>query len=640
MSRQTLELAPKHSTDRQRHCVSLNRAAAHIRYSEISQPEFSMAEQEHKPIQQPGAQPEQQAAQGSQAETGAGPTASSPSGQAASQGQPETSQAAADQQGQETTDTQGAADAATAGAAAGTAAAAPWYARAPIWLAIVLLLALLAALAWLLYQKYTAEERLTAEQYQTLGELKAYNDAQEAYLRSLRALLQEDPCDIPALLAQIDPPAGSGLPALDGRDGATPAEQGSGMSGRSGEPLQIPEDAAQQPESTPDSSGQGKRGAPAETTPAVPDKAEPAIPVAPATAEAAQSAQKRAATEAQPNLKAREPASVAELLEQNTVLIIALMGRGISMGTGFFIAPDTIMTNAHVVGQADEVVYINKFVGTLRSAAVLMRTQAQGLDFAVLKTRERIPVKPLKLCTDLVTRMEKVSAWGFPSAVVSDDPKFIGLLRGNQQAAPEVVYTEGSVNVVLERKPPLVVHSATVSQGNSGGPLLDAHGRMVALVTAIYSTSGGGQGLSFAIPVDTVIAVARELIRTGTVSRGTLDLTSVELNPGIVEYAGLEVDSGLMVSQVLPGGESEKAGIRGGSVRAQYGSSVIFLGGDVITAIDGIPIEGYDDYYAFMADSRAGDKVDVTLLRAGREVTLRDVVLVQQTEENMRWHIR
>ncbi len=470
-----------------------------------------MAEQEHKPIQQPGAQPEQQAAQGSQAETGAGPTASSPSGQAASQGQPETSQAAADQQGQETTDTQGAADAATAGAAAGTAAAAaaPWYARAPIWLAIVLLLALLAALAWLLYQKYTAEERLTAEQYQTLGELKAYNDAQEAYLRSLRALLQEDPCDIPALLAQIDPPAGSGLPALDGRDGVTPAEQGSGMSGRSGEPLQIPEDAAQQPESTPDSSGQGMRGAPAETTPAVPDKAEPAIPVAPATAEAAQSAQKRAATEAQPNLKAREPASVAELLEQNTVLIIALMGRGISMGTGFFIAPDTIMTNAHVVGQADEVVYINKFVGTLRSAAVLMRTQEQGLDFAVLKTRERIPVKPLKLCTDLVTRMEKVSAWGFPSAVVSDDPKFIGLLRGNQQAAPEVVYTEGSVNVVLERKPPLVVHSATVSQGNSGGPLVNAAGDVVGINTMIKIDDRSYRQSSLAIPA-TVIAAFLE----------------------------------------------------------------------------------------------------------------------------------
>lgn len=450
-----------------------------------------MAEQEHKPVQQPGQQPDQQTDPGSQADTGTTDTRN-PSEQTAA-GQSDAS-----------------AQAAAAGTTAAAAAAAPWYARAPIWLAILLLLALLAALAWLLYQKYTAEERLTAEQYHTLAELRSYNDAQEEYLRSLRAQLQEDPCDIPALLAQITPPAGSGLPALDG-SGASgtdrPADQGSGMSGRSGEPLQIPEDTVPNESGTaPDN---GKQSMPGEPAPAAPGKVEPAVPVAPATAEAAQSAQKRAATEAQPCLKAREPASVADLLEQNTVLIIAIMGRGISMGTGFFIAPDTIMTNAHVVGQAEEVVYINKFVGTLRSATVLMRTQDQGLDFAVLKTRESIPVKPLKLCTDLVTRMEKVSAWGFPSAVVSDDPKFIGLLRGNQQAAPDVVYTEGSVNVVLERKPPLVVHSATVSQGNSGGPLVNAAGDVVGINTMIKIDDRSYRQSSLAIPA-TVIAAFLE----------------------------------------------------------------------------------------------------------------------------------
>ena len=415
--------------------------------------------------------------------------------------QPQDAQGAS-QQGQEnakesqTEGTSSEAGAGEGGAAAATTAAvaAPWYARAPIWIVILLLLALLAGLGWLIYQKYNAERLETARKERDLAALKAYNDAQEEYLRKLRALLQEDPCAIPALLAQIEPPAGTGLPVLPGDGGAdgkagdpkagqsgtssgTQEKSGqseqSGQTGRSGEPLQIPRDTV-----------------PGAVAPA----AQPREPLA---------------KKAPQRLEAREPANVAELLEQNTVLILALVGKGVSMGTGFFLSKDTIMTNAHVVGNATEVVYINKFVGTVRAASVLLRVREQGLDFAVLKTHEPIPVKPLKLQKDLVQKMERVSAWGFPSAVMSDDPKFLGLLQGNMQAAPEVVYTEGSVNVVLNRKPPLVVHSATVSQGNSGGPLVNAAGDVVGINTMIKLDDQSYRQSSLAIP-STVIAAFLE----------------------------------------------------------------------------------------------------------------------------------
>ena len=427
---------------------------------------------------------------------------------------PQEDQGAGQQQGQEGNPSEAGAGTATAAAATTAAVAAPWYARAPIWIVILLLLALLAGLGWLIYQKYNAEKLETARQERDLAALKAYNDAQEEYLKKLRALLQEDPCAIPALLAQIEPPAGTGLPVLprDGsRDGkaedaglsGTQEKSGqteqsgqtgqseqsgqNGKSGRSGEPLQIPRDAA-------------------------PEAAAPATQA------------KEPATDMSPKrLEAREPANVAELLEQNTVLILALVGKGVSMGTGFFLSPDTIMTNAHVVGNATEVVYINKFVGTVRAASVLLRVREQGLDFAVLKTREPIPVKPLKLQKDLVQKMERVSAWGFPSAVMSDDPKFLGLLQGNMQAAPEVVYTEGSVNVVLNRKPPLVVHSATVSQGNSGGPLVNAAGDVVGINTMIKLDDQSYRQSSLAIP-STVIAAfleANKVSFTPAKSQGT-----------------------------------------------------------------------------------------------------------------------
>ena len=390
-----------------------------------------------------------------------------------------------------------------ASAAAGTtaaAAAAPWYARAPFWIILLLLLALLAGLGWLIYQKYSAEKLETARQEKDLAALKAYNDCQEEYLRKLRALLQEAPCDIPALLAQIEPPAGTGLPALPGNGGDTDKAQGQ-SSGQSG--AQSSDRQAGDASKTQDKAGTGRSGEPLQIPrEAVPDAGTSTAPASPARPEASQA-------RAPQRLEAKEPANVAELLEQNTVLILALMGKGISMGTGFFISQDTIMTNAHVVGNATEVVYINKFVGTVRAASVLLRVREQGLDFAVLKTREPIPVKPLKLQKDLVKKMEKVSAWGFPSAVMSDDPKFLGLLQGNMQAAPEVVYTEGSVNVVLNRKPPLVVHSATVSQGNSGGPLVNEAGDVVGINTMIKLDDQSYRQSSLAIP-STVIAAFLE----------------------------------------------------------------------------------------------------------------------------------
>ena len=182
----------------------------------------------------------------------------------------------------------------------------------------------------------------------------------------------------------------------------------------------------------------------------------------------------------------------------------------------------------------------------------------------------------------------------------------------------------------------LIQSDAAVNPGNSGGPLIDSHGAMVGLVTAIYSTTGSAQGVSFAIPVDLVIDVASDIIRDGEVSRGTLDISALELNVTIADYLGLPVSQGMLVSQVIPGGECERAGMQGGTQLVQYGSSVVYLGGDVITAIDGVAIKGYDDYYAFMASTNPGQRVDVTVLRAGEESTLRGVPLVKQTAENMR----
>ena len=299
-----------------------------------------------------------------------------------------------------------------------------------------------------------------------------------------------------------------------------------------------------------------------------------------------------------------------------------------STGCGVIISSDGyIVTNTHVVSNGDVITV--KFYDGSEAEAELVGTDPIT-DIAVIHVSGKDDMLPVAFssASELVVG-QKVIAIGSPYGYSWSQSV------GTVSALERTVTSSSGITLSG-----LIQTDASINPGNSGGPLLNARSEMVGLVSAIYSTSGGAQGLGFAIPVDTVVDVASSLIRTGRVSRGTLDLTSVELNPSIVDYAGLSVDEGILVSQVLPGGQAEKAGIRGGSVRTQYGSSTIFLGGDVIVALDDVPITGYEDYYAFMAASSAGQEVDVTVVRNGSRTTVRDVRLVEQTAENMRWLIR
>ncbi len=174
------------------------------------------------------------------------------------------------------------------------------------------------------------------------------------------------------------------------------------------------------------------------------------------------------------------------------------------MGSGFFITPNHIMTNAHVVKGCTYVVFTNKKLGAVQKARVAMFTESNGQDFAVLHTSATCNITPLEILDGLVSRTQKVSAWGYPGAVTDGDPKLIALFKGDMTAAPEVVYSEGAVNVILDRIPPLIVHSATISQGNSGGPLVDEQGRVVGINTFIKLDDQSYRQSSLSIPSTTI----------------------------------------------------------------------------------------------------------------------------------------
>ncbi|MCL1993561.1 MAG: trypsin-like peptidase domain-containing protein [Spirochaetes bacterium] len=177
----------------------------------------------------------------------------------------------------------------------------------------------------------------------------------------------------------------------------------------------------------------------------------------------------------------------------------------------------------------------------------------------------------------------------------------------------------------------MIQTDASINPGNSGGPLLDTQGRMIGINTVIYSPTGASVGIGFAVPVNTAMRIVPELIQHGQVRRGWIDATVVQLSPNLVRHAGIPVDSGFMVSRTRRGGLAERAGLRQGTEPVQYGRSVIYLGGDIITAVNGIRTNSLQDLYSALEANRPGDTVSVDIIRGGFASTL-EITLADREE--------
>jgi putative serine protease PepD len=169
---------------------------------------------------------------------------------------------------------------------------------------------------------------------------------------------------------------------------------------------------------------------------------------------------------------------------------------------------------------------------------------------------------------------------------------------------------------------------AAINQGNSGGPLLNSHGEVIGINSAIYTPSGTTAGIGFAIPISTAKQIAQDLITEGRVHRASMGVEARVLSPAVAEALHLPVNEGLMLERVNPGGPAANAGLRGGDRQAILGMRRILLGGDVITAIDGRPITGQMDLNLALNRKRPGDTVKVEYYRGGQkaeaQVTLSD----------------
>ncbi len=169
----------------------------------------------------------------------------------------------------------------------------------------------------------------------------------------------------------------------------------------------------------------------------------------------------------------------------------------------------------------------------------------------------------------------------------------------------------------------MIQTDTSINPGNSGGPLINSQAQMIGINTMIYSPSGGSVGIGFAVPVNTARRVVADLIKYGYVRRGWIDIDSmIQLFPELIRYARISVEKGLLVSEVKKNGNADKAGICGGDKLVQYGRSKFFIGGDIITEVDGVEIKTLSDYYSALEDNKPGENVSIKIVRKGKEKEL------------------
>jgi len=280
--------------------------------------------------------------------------------------------------------------------------------------------------------------------------------------------------------------------------------------------------------------------------------------------------------------------------------------RSKAMGAGFFISNDGyVLTNNHLVENADKVKvvtvqgddYTAKIVGTdPRTDLALIKVAGKSFPFAVLGDSAAVKVGEWVLAIGNPLGMEHTVTSGIVSA------------KGRQ------FVSEGSAGNYED----FIQTDAAINRGNSGGPLVNMRGEVIGINSNILTPSGGSVGIGFAIPSNLAKKVVEQLKAKGKVVRGRLGVVPQNIDEGMRDNLNLKSKKGALISTVEEGGPADKAGLK------QY---------DVITALNGSPVESVTDLRFKIADFQPGTKVDVTFIRKGEVKTVTATVIALEDEE-------
>ncbi len=300
-----------------------------------------------------------------------------------------------------------------------------------------------------------------------------------------------------------------------------------------------------------------------------------------------------------------------------------LGGRGSAAeGSGFVISENgEIATNAHVVTDADsggggpiheaKEVYV-EFGDRNRVRADIVGFDPNA-DVALLKVDpDGLDLKPLALATnESVTVGQPVAAIGSPFE--QEQSLSIGVISATDRSIESLTrfQIEGAIQT-----------DASINPGNSGGPLLDADAHVIGINQQISTTSGGNEGVGFAVPIRLAAHSLDELRRSGEVKYAYIGVSTEPVYPQLAERLDLPVDHGALVARVIAGGPAGQAGLKASDQQIHFQGQQVDAGGDVITAIDGQKVVKETDLPQLIASHDPGDTVKLQIIRDGKTETV------------------
>jgi Do/DeqQ family serine protease len=265
--------------------------------------------------------------------------------------------------------------------------------------------------------------------------------------------------------------------------------------------------------------------------------------------------------------------------------------RELSLGSGVVVSADGyVLTNNHVVGQQGRGSVVTVALGDKRE----VRAQVVGLDdatdIALLKLDLRnLPVIPWGDSSKL-----KVAEW----VLAVGNP-----FQLSQTVTLGIVSALGRANIGAAAYEDFIQTDAAINPGNSGGALINGRGELIGINTAIYSQTGGYQGVGFAVPSNLARRVMDDLIKYGEVRRGSIGpLETIPLTTQLAEELGVSTDRGAVVARMSRSGSAYQAGMRPG---------------DVIVSFSGKAIEDPGQFLRMLSDSPIGSTVTIGVLRGG-----------------------
>lgn len=294
-------------------------------------------------------------------------------------------------------------------------------------------------------------------------------------------------------------------------------------------------------------------------------------------------------------------------------------------GSGFVLNDDgEIATNAHVVTDATEA---GGDAGNINAADEVYvefgdRNQVEAevvgfdpdSDVALLKIDpDGLELEPIELGdSDAVAVGEPVAAIGSPFG--QERSISTGIISATDRSIESLTQfrIEGAIQT-----------DASINPGNSGGPLINADGKVVGIDQQINTTSGGNEGVGFAVPINLVKRSIEDLRDDGEASYAYIGVSSQPLYPQLAEELDIDAPTGSLVSSITPDGPADDAGLQGCDGQpVRFQGSQVDVGGDVIVAVDGTELVAENDLSRLIAQNRPGDTIKLDIIRDGDEMTV------------------